>query len=508
MKSLISFTCLIFCLFIVFSQSVAADGIKGSISLIVGNQGQSVNPCGQGGQVPVCASMADAYQTYLTMTQGLNYTSSLQFELMDGTYGSNFSPSWMKSLSIIPFSRTKGSVVFTGAYINNFVANNYTLSFTNITFSNAYGIIGATGAIDVEFDSCTFGNVNIDLTNPLLSLNGTGCSTPPQLVLNNCLFNNLTMGADLIDVTSYTVTITNTVVSNVCGGFYFTNSSTTISGSQFTQANSYSFATLLFEGGSATVKDSVFSENIVSSIGIFEAINSPLPSGPFLLDHISVNENTIQTIIPPVYIFNVQSSVVILGSVFTNNSFENHNSAGGAIQITLAPNIAIQYCTFTNNSALLNGGSLSISKSTVSVSFSLIDQSSSSVGGAIYVDDNSVVNIKNTSIIDNYSKNSGQNVYCKNSNISVYNSSINSYNHYGFSCQSGCSVDSDMGNICEHNSGLSKKVIIGLVVGLGGSIAVLFIVLLILRRQRNKRHYQRINDGDHHHHHHSNTSTY
>jgi len=495
---MIKYICfLIFVFYILNSDIVLSQDVNTTttISLIVSSGGNSnVLPCGENINTP-CNSIDDAYKTFMMLSS--NSSDTLQLEMLDGTYNNAFDSRYLKSLVVIPYSKTVGTVVFSGFYNSSFTIDDdeqYAVSFVNITFNNALNILNWNGDIDVTFDSCTFSNVEQALMDStVLTLNSSSDGDRlSMLTLNNCVFNNISVGTNILDVQGYHVSISNMVVTGMYGDLVFTNCTGDISNSQF--YNNYAkLSTLLFASGSMTIQSCSFINNHSPSVFMLTDDSSDVPSS-FVIDSSRFIENTVSGS-SPVVISNVFGSVDLQNSVFANNSVIGHDDSGGAISISSTSNVMIEFCIFSNNSALVMGGSLAITNSSVVLLNSDIQGSSASNGGAISSTSDSFVNIKNTTILYNYSKNNGQNVYCAESSLEIYNCTINIPSNYGFDCQSSCSIDSDVG-ICKYDSTPTKKIIIGLVLGLSGLIAILFVSLLFIRKRLNRKHYELLTKYD------------
>jgi len=471
----------------------------------------------------------------------------LEYLFMDGVFNSPFNgtvgisfPTTLKALNVYAFNNSNANVVFSGTLgpmiVPSFANTSLnSITFNNLQFSNindpSFVVLNvqSTQTIKTKFNNCTFSYITTGM-KPIIQVMSTYSNDATNfgsLTLTNCTMSNNTR-AGLVIAHNVVFTFVNSLIFNntqvstlmsIVNGAMYVNQ-TTISN------NFVVFGPLTMVGSNLFVANSTLTGNTGTS-GSCGGVFSLLQSAIFTLPYLQVTNSTFSHNTAPnggaIYISNENANAdtpnLITSSIFDNNVANSVGAGAGGAIYGQSIYLTIILSSFDANSAIYNGGAVSIDQSFLLVQNSsftnnLSNNSTSSSGGVFYLT-NSNVQAQYT-IIQNNTASNGNLLSCRNSEIVLYHCQFD----YGkdVDCESSCSVSGSNWDDNEHCPAIpssssadvkEKKdkrdyIIIGCVIG--GVVFLVIVILIIVYIKKRHHHYHHghhhHHSGHHHHHHH------
>jgi len=393
------------------------------------------------------------------------------------------------SFTMKPYITTSSNVIFSGNSIGNiFLQQNITnntmasINISNIQFQNISGdsskfslfnfntLQGGVIIPNITIDSCQFNNISTG-GNTLMAL----MNTIPADVLDtqfgivnliNSSFTHLRNTA-IINSQNYQINIDQILVQRVSSSsspiISSRNSLATIINSKFNTTAS-SGRTISLVGTTTNIENCLFLNNLVG--GAIDLLPSTLFQSPHLnISNCEFNGNQAsdggailavgsKTAYLPYPFIQIESSTFTENTA--NNSLET-NGAGGSLYLVNI-DIVIQNTTFLQNIATNDGAAIYMSQTTLSLHNSTIldghvISNTFGNGGGISSSD-STLTITYSSFINNTAL-SGNNIYCDGSSISIDESTLETNylnsdpNDKGLNCDNTqCTFLGDVVNVC------------------------------------------------------------
>ena len=223
-----------------------------------------------------------------------------------------------------------------------------------------------------------YGIGTFTLTNSTVHLNST---------MNNGGGLYVYSGSGVVSqVTLTNVNLTNNTVTLNGGGLYFaTSGSVTINGSQVKNNSAANYGGGLYlSAGTTTITNTLFEANTTTnSSSLGGAIYDTGATTALNLTDTVFNLNTTRNWGGAIY--NDNADLTVMRGAFTNNKVLASGSDGGAIfTINTSASVTIQNTRLVGNTALDQGGAMTLSSGTGSITGSCLSQNSAPNGAAVY----------------------------------------------------------------------------------------------------------------------------